>query len=179
MLVSGPLPRSADLRLRPRDRLRRIELGLLGLGALACLLLLGLQAHEDLHALTAAAAGLLPTLLLAGRLLLVAAALLAPWLILALLGAALRREPIRPFYRWAGMALSGIALLGAIGLLTAGRRASHWRVPLDAVISEALPALLLLTACALLYGGLVFLARRVPAGLRPASSRPASPRPRA
>ncbi len=141
------------------DRLRRIEIRLLTLGALACAALLVWHVRDDLAWLVAEAAGISAWVMFGAKLSLLEAALMTPWFILSLLSRALLRETQRARYRLAGLAITVAACLGVVVLLTVGRMTVHLDAPVDSLLGEAVPALLLLTGCAVLYGGLVFLAQ--------------------
>jgi hypothetical protein len=155
------------------DRLRRSEVRLLTLGALACAALLVWHVRDDLASLVADGAGIGAWVMFGAKLSLLEAAMMTPWVILSMLSRALLRETERARYRFAGLAITVSACLGVAALLTVGRMNVHLDAPVDSLLGEAVPALLLLTGCAVLYGGLVFLAQH--GALERFSPRPSSP----
>lgn len=162
------------------DRLRRAEVLLLWAGALAASVLLALNAGEDLRALVEGEVPTVRAALYALKLLLVEAALLAPFVVLTLMSRALLRETTRHRFRWAGMAISLAASVGVVAMLVAGLIPVDLEEAMDTLIASVVPALVLLSSCALLYGGLIWLAQhaRLEAFVSP-PERPASRRPRA
>lgn len=102
------------------DRLRRAEVLLLGSGAIATSVLLLANAGEDLrHFIDGRTSG--GHVAIYGlKLLLMEAALLAPFLVLALLSRSLLRETTRHRYRWAGVGISLAASVGVVAMLVSG-----------------------------------------------------------
>lgn len=162
------------------DRLRRLEVLLLTAGAVTASVLLALQAGDDLgHATLAARSGALAAVY-AFKLLLMEAALLAPFTVLALLGRALFRETGQSPYRWVGLGISLAASLGVVVALWAGHAPLDLGRAVDTLVAHVVPPMLLLSACALLYGGLIWLAQhRRLTPFSPDEAPPTSPRPRA
>lgn len=158
------------------DRLSRAEVLLLIAGALAASVLLALNAGDDLRRLVQPDVPTVHAAIYGLKLLLIEAALLAPFLVLALLSRALLRETTRHRYRWAGMAISLAASVGVVAMLVSGLIPVDLEEAMDTLISSVVPALVLLSSCALLYGGLIWLAQhaRLEAFVSPAapSSRP-------
>lgn len=147
------------------ERLRRSELLLLTLGAITASLLLAASVRDDLARVLD---GTLPAMYAAIyglKLVLMEAALLAPFVVLALLSRALLRETARSIYRWAGFGISVAASVGVVVMLGAGLVPMDLEEAVDTLIANVVPALMLLSACALLYGGLIWLAQHQ----RPAS----------
>ncbi|GIX37054.1 MAG: hypothetical protein KatS3mg127_0293 [Silanimonas sp.] len=142
------------------DRLRRLELALLGLGALASAALLLVKACGGLAPLAGRMElpGVQLTLYVA-KLALTETALLAPHLVLGLLGRALLRETRQRRYRWAGLLLSAVASLGVVAMLAAGLVAIDLEDALDRLVAGVVPALILLAGCALAYGALIWRAQ--------------------
>ena len=136
-------------------------------------MLLVWRVRDDLAWLVADASGASAWIMFGAKLSLLEAALMAPWVILSLLSRALLRETERARYRLAGLAITVGACLGVVALLTVGRMSVHLDAPIDSLLGEAVPALLLLTGCAVLYGGLVFLAQH--GALERFNPRPSSP----
>lgn len=159
------------------DRLRRAEVTLLGCGALAASALLVINAGDDLrHFIDGHTPG--PHAAIYGlKLILMEAALLAPFVVLALLSRSLLRETNRHGYRWAGMAISLAASVGVVGMLMAGLIPVDLEEAMDTLLGNVVPALLFLSACALLYGGLIWLAQhgRLEAFIPPKGARPSRP----
>lgn len=141
------------------DRLRRAEVLLLGCGAFAASVLLIANAGEDLrHFIDGRTPG--PHAAIYGlKLMLMEAALLAPFVVLALLSRSLLRETTRNLYRWAGMAISLAASVGVVGMLVAGLIPVDLEEAMDTLLGNVVPALVFLSGCALLYGGLIWLAQ--------------------
>ncbi len=155
------------------DRLRRAEILLLGCGALAASVLLVANAGDDLrHFIDGHTPG--PHAAIYGlKLLLMEAALLAPFVVLALLSRSLLRETTRNLYRWAGMAISLAASVGVVAMLVAGLIPVDLEEAMDTLLGNVVPALVFLSACALLYGGLIWLAQhgRLEAFMPPSDGR--------
>ena len=141
------------------DRFRRIEVLLLAAGALVASLLMALNAGKNVSALLDGQVPPLQAMIYALKLMLMEAALLAPFLVLVLLSRALLRETSRHRYRWAGMAISLLASAGVIVMLTTGLVRVDLAEAMDALIGNVVPALVLLSTCALLYGGLIWMAQ--------------------
>lgn len=161
------------------DRLRRFELLLLTLGAVTTGVLLGMEAKNELVHLGAAQTRGIFLVMYGLKLLMMELALLAPYLVLAMLGRALIRETTRWYYRAMGLAISLAASAGVVAMLLAGMVPVTLEEAIDAVIGDVVPALLLLSACALLYGGLVWLAQHGRLeSFMPGAGEPASPSPR-
>lgn len=144
---------------RLSDPLRRAEVLLLVAGALAASILLVLNAGDDLRQLVESDVPTVHAAIYGLKLLLMEAALLAPFLVLALLSRALLRETTRHRYRWAGMAISLAASGGVVAMLVMGLIPVDLEEAMDTLLSNVVPALMLLSACALLYGGLIWLAQ--------------------
>lgn len=142
------------------DRLRRLELALLATGALGASLVLAVNVRADLGHLPDDPLHRLHIGIYGMKLLMMGAALLAPFVVLALLGRALRRETGRNPYRWAGLGISLGASVGVLAMLLAGLVPIDLEEALDTLLASVVPALVLLTACACLYGGLIRLARQ-------------------
>jgi hypothetical protein len=141
------------------DRLRRAEVLLLGGGAAAASVLLLANAGDDLRHLIAG-----PTLgthaaIYGLKLMLIQAALLAPFIVLALLSRSLLRETTRHRYRWAGMGISLAASVGVVAMLVSGLIPVELEEAMDTLLGNVVPALVFLSGCALLYGGLIWLAQ--------------------
>jgi len=145
----------------PSDCLSRFEVALLALGALAASVLLALGASDAFAALGAGSATAFALFVYGFKLLLMEAALLAPFVVLALLSRALLRETTRLPYRWAGVAISLGASLGVAAMLLSGLVRVDLEAAMDTLIGSVVPALMLLTACAMLYGGLIWRAQNV------------------
>ena len=160
------------------DRLRRFELLLLTLGAVSTGVLLALEAKNELAQLAAAETRGVILVMYGLKLLMMELALLAPYLVLGLLGGALMRETGRWSYRAMGLVISIAASGGVIGMLLAGMVPVALGDAMDVVIGDVVPALLFLSGCALLYGGLVWLAQhgRLDAFM-PGAGKHASPSP--
>lgn len=141
------------------DRLRRFELLMLGLGALSASALLAVNAWDDIRELLEGNLAGIHSVVYGLKLLLMEAALLAPFVVLAHLSRALLRETTRQRYRWAGLAISLAASAGVVGLLMGDVIHVDLEEALDALIASVVPALVLLSGCALLYGGLIWLAQ--------------------
>lgn len=141
------------------DRLRRAELLLLASGAVAASVLLALNAGDDLRQAVEGELGGAHTAIYGLKLLLMEAALLVPFVVLALMSRALLRETNRHRYRWAGVGISLAASLGVVGMLLAGLIPVDLTEAVDTLIGSVVPALVLLAGCALLYGGLIWLAQ--------------------
>lgn len=141
------------------DRLRRAEVLLLGTGAIATSVLLLANAGEDLrHFIDGRTSG--GHVAIYGlKLLLMEAALLAPFLVLALLSRSLLRETTRHRYRWAGVGISLAASVGVVAMLVSGLIPVDLEEAMDTLLGHVVPALVFLSACALLYGGLIWLAQ--------------------
>lgn len=141
------------------DRLRRAEILLLGCGAFAASVLLIANAGDDLrHFIDGRTAG--PHAAIYGlKLMLMEAALLAPFIVLALLSRSLLRETTSHRYRWAGMAISLAASVGVVAMLMSGLIPVDLEEAMDTVLGNVVPALVFLSGCALLYGGLIWLAQ--------------------
>jgi putative copper export protein len=159
------------------DRLRRIEVGLLGLGALSASLLLVANAGEDLRHFIDGQTPAVHAAIYGLKLLLMEAALLAPFLVLALLGRSLLRETTRHRYRWAGMGISLAASVGVVVMLVSGLIPVDLEEAIDTLIGSVVPALMLLSVCALLYGGLIWMAQHGRLEAFMGSSEPPSNRP--
>lgn len=161
------------------DRLRRAEVLLLGCGALAASVLLIVNAGDDLRHFIGGGTPGSHAAIYGLKLLLMEAALLAPFVVLALLSRSLLRETNRQRYRWAGMAISLAASVGVVAMLVAGLIPVDLEEAVDTLIGNVVPALLFLSGCALLYGGLIWLAQhgRLEAFM-PSSDGSASPPPR-
>jgi NhaP-type Na+/H+ or K+/H+ antiporter len=156
--VKSPFGGDAMVRMLS-DRLRRAEVLLLGCGAFAASVLLIVNAGDDLrHFIDGRTPG--PHAAIYGlKLMLMEAALLAPFLVLALLSRSLLRETTRHRYRWAGMAISLAASVGVVAMLMAGLIPVELEEAMDTLLVNVVPALVFLSACALLYGGLIWLAQ--------------------
>lgn len=141
------------------DRLRRLEVALLGLGALSASVLLVINAGDDLRHFVDGQTPAVHAAIYALKLLLMEAALLAPFVVLALLGRSLLRETTRHRYRWAGMGISLVASVGVVAMLVLGLIPVDLEEAVDTLISSVVPALVLLAVCALLYGGLIWIAQ--------------------
>lgn len=141
------------------DRLSRIEATLLALGAFAASVLLVLGASDDFAGLFEGTLPAFAIFVYGLKLLLMEAALLAPFVVLALLSRALLRETTRHRYRWAGLAISLGASAGVAAMLASGLVRVELEAAMDTLIGGVVPALVLLTTCALLYGGLIWLAQ--------------------
>ena len=141
------------------DRLRRAEVLLLACGALAASVLLVANAGDDLrHFIDSGTPG--PHAAIYGlKLMLMESALLAPFVVLALLSRSLLRETTRHAYRWAGMAISLAASVGVVAMLMAGLIPVDLEEAVDTLIGNVVPALLFLSGCALLYGALIWRAQ--------------------
>jgi len=141
------------------DRLRRAEVVLLACGAFAASVLLVANAGDDLrHFIDGETPG--PHAAIYGlKLVLMESALLAPFVVLALLSRSLLRETTRHAYRWAGMAISLAASVGVVAMLVAGLIPVDLEEAMDTLLGNVVPALLFLSACALLYGGLIWRAQ--------------------
>lgn len=160
------------------DPLRRAEVLLLLAGAIAASVLLALNAGEDLHRLLEDDVPTVHAAIYGLKLLLMEAALLAPFLVLALLSRALLRETTRHRYRWAGLAISLSACVGVIGMLASGLIPVDLEDAVDTLIGSVVPALVLLSGCALLYGGLIWLAQHARLETLIPPDEPSNPRPR-
>lgn len=144
---------------RLSDRLRRAEVLLLGTGAIAASLLLLANAGDDLrHFIDGRTPGA-HAAIYGLKLMLMEAALLAPFLVLALLSRSLLRETTRHRYRWAGVGISLAASVGVVAMLVAGLIPVDLEEAIDTLLGNVVPALVFLSACALLYGGLIWLAQ--------------------
>lgn len=141
------------------DRLRRVEVLLLGSGALAASVLLIVNAGEDLSHFIDDQTPAVHAAIYALKLMLMEAALLAPFVVLALLGRSLLRETTRSRYRWAGMAISLAASVGVVAMLVSGLIPVDLEEAMDTLLASVVPALMLLSGCALLYGGLIWIAQ--------------------
>jgi len=141
------------------DRLRRAELALLGFGALASALLLAWNAGAPLVEAASRAQSAVSTVMYGLKLIMLEAALLAPYVVMTLLSHSLLRETQRSGFRIAGFAISLLAAAGGVAMLATGMVDVHLDAGMHTLMSEAVPALVLLTVCAGLYGGLVWLAR--------------------
>ena len=145
---------------RASDHLHRVELAVLCAGAVAASALLSMNASDELDRLRGGELSALLVGIYGLKLLLLEAALLAPFLVLALLGRSLLRETGRCRYRCAGLAISVSATLGVVGMLVSGLIAVDLEQAMDTLIGNVVPALVLLTVCAALYGGLIRLAQQ-------------------
>lgn len=163
----------------PCDRLRRFELLLLGSGAVAASVLLAIDAGGQMRLIVEGGASLGHMAIYGLKLLLMEAAILAPFILLTLLSGALLRETAHGRYRWAGLGISVAASAGVVIMLIAGLVAVHLQDTVTTLVANAVPALVLLSACGLLYGGLIQLARHGRLEGVSRSSVPASHRPRA
>lgn len=141
------------------DRLRRAEVLLLGSGAFAASALLVLNAGDELRHFIDGQTPAVHAAIYGLKLMLMEAALLAPFIVLALLGRSLLRETTRRGYRWAGMAISLAASVGVVAMLMSGLIPVDLEEAMDALLGSVVPALMLLSACALLYGGLIWVAQ--------------------
>lgn len=141
------------------DRLRRAEVFLLGGGAIAASLLLLANAGDDLRHFVDGRTPGTDAAIYGLKLMLMEAALLAPFLVLALLSRSLLRETTRNRYRWAGMGISLAASLGVVAMLVSGLIPVDLEQAIDTLLGNVVPALLFLSGCALLYGGLIWLAQ--------------------
>lgn len=159
------------------DRLRRAELLLLGTGALAASVLLALNAGDDLSHLVRGDVPKVHAAIYGLKLVLMEAALLAPFIVLALLSRALLRETTRHRYRWAGLGISLAASAGVVAMLLSGLIPVDLEEAFDTLIGSVVPALMLLSGCALLYGGLIWLAQHARLETFVTSSRPRTSRP--
>jgi len=79
--------------------------------------------------------------------------------VIGLLSRSLLRETNRSAFRIAGLAISLLAAAGGVAMLASGMVDVHLDAGMHNLMSEAVPTLVLLTVCAALYGGLVWLAR--------------------
>lgn len=141
------------------DRLRRAEVLLLGSGAVAASVLLIINAGKDLrHFIDGHTPGT-HAVIYGLKLMLMEAALLAPFVVLALLSRSLLRETTRHRYRWAGMGISLAASVGVVAMLVSGLIPVDLEEAIDTLLGNVVPALVFLSACALLYGGLIWLAQ--------------------
>jgi hypothetical protein len=148
------------------------------LGAVTTGVLLAMEAKNELAQLAAAQTRGAILVMYGLKLLIMELALLAPYLVLALLGGALMRETTRWSYRAVGLVISVTASAGVVGMLLAGMVPVALEEAMDAVIGDVVPALLLLSVCALLYGGLVWLAQHGRLeSFMPGAGEPASPSP--
>jgi len=145
------------------DRFRRIELVLLSAGAVAASLLMVMVAGGKITALLDGDVPPLRAAMYGLKLLLMEAALLAPFLVLALLGRALQREAPKRHFRWAGVAISLLASAGVAVILLGGFLPANLEAAKYTLVAGVVPALVLLSACALLYGGLIRLAQHAKA----------------
>lgn len=141
------------------DGLGRFEVSLLATGAVAASVLLAVSASDHLALLLGGSLPGMAATIYGLKLVLMEAALLAPFVVLALLSRALLRETTRHRYRWAGVAISLAASLGAAAMLLSGLVKVDLEEAMNSLIGSVVPALVLLTGCALLYGGLIRLAR--------------------
>jgi len=141
------------------DRLRRAELLLLVSGAVATSVLLLMNAGDDLRHFIDGQTAATHVAIYGLKLMLMEAALLAPFLVLALLSRSLLRETTRQRYRWAGVAISLAASVGVVAMLLAGLIPVDLEEAMDTLLGHVVPALVFLSACALLYGGLIWLAQ--------------------
>lgn len=163
---------------RASDRLHRVELAVLGLGATAASVLLALNARDELHRLLEGELSALVLGIYTFKLLLIEAALLAPFLVLVLLGRSLLRETGRCRYRCGGLAISLSATLGVLAMLVSGLIPVDLEQAMDTLIGNVVPALLLLTVCAGFYVGLIRIAQRGRLeAFTPTPATPASPLP--
>jgi len=142
------------------DRLRRFEILLLALGAVSASLLLAASARKELGYLVDGSLSTLHAGIYAMKLLLMEAALLAPFVVLAMLGRALLRETTRSGYRFAGLGISAAALAGVLAMLLLSLMPTDYEKTVNTLAGDVVPALVLLAVCALLYGGLIGLAQR-------------------
>lgn len=141
------------------DRLRNAELAVLGVGAFAAALLLAWNAGAPLFDAGSRAQSSLATGMYALKLVMLEAALLAPYVVIALLSRSLLRETNRRAFRIAGLAISLLAAAGGSAMLASSMVDVHLDAGMHNLMSEAVPALVLLTVCAVFYAGLVWLAR--------------------
>lgn len=141
------------------DRFRRIEVLLLAAGALVASLLMALNAGKNVSALLEGDVPPMQAAIYALKLMMMEAALLAPFFVLVLLSRALLRETSRHRYRWAGMAISLLASAGVVAMLVTGLIPVDLEEAMDTLIGSVVPALVLLSTCALLYGGLIWMAQ--------------------
>ncbi|GAB3729039.1 hypothetical protein GCM10028794_03110 [Silanimonas algicola] len=141
------------------DRLRRAEVLLLGCGAMAASVLLVINAGDDLRHFIGGETPGSHAAIYGLKLLLMEAALLAPFVVLALLSRSLLRETTRNVYRWTGMAISMAASIGVVAMLLAGLIPVDLEEAMDTLLGNVVPALVFLSVCALLYGGLIWLAQ--------------------
>lgn len=141
------------------DRLHRLELLLLGLGALSTSLLIAFGAGQVFSPDASPTPAAATAFVYAAKLLLMESALLAPFVVLALMSKALLRETQRFRYRLPGLGLSASAISGVILLLVSGMMPLDLREALDTLLARVVPALLMLSACAILYGALIWLAQ--------------------
>lgn len=163
----------------PSDRLRRFELLLLGSGAVAASVLLALDAGDQVRLIVESGVSLGHMAIYGLKLLMMEAAILAPFVMLTLLSGALLRETARGRYRWAGLGISMTASAGVVLMLIAGLVAVQLEGTVTTIVANVVPALVLLSACGLLYGGLIRLARHGRLERVSPSSAPASLRSRA
>ena len=141
------------------DRFRRIEVLLLAAGALVASVLMALNAGKNVAALLEGDVPPVQAAVYALKLMMMEAALLAPFFVLVLLSRALLRETSRHRYRWAGMAISLLASAGVVSMLVTGLIPVDLEEAMDTLIGSVVPALVLLSTCALLYGGLIWVAQ--------------------
>lgn len=141
------------------DPFRRVEVVLLYTGALIASLLLAVNAGRNVSSLLEGEVAPLQAAVYGLKLMLIEASLLAPFLVLVLLSRALLRETSRHRYRWAGMVISLLASAGVVAMLATGLIRVDLEEAVDALIGSVVPALVLLSSCALLYGGLIWMAQ--------------------
>lgn len=142
------------------DRLRQFELLLLALGAVSVTLLLASNAREGLGLPVGGSLPALPVVMYVLKLLLMKAALLTPFVVLVLLGRVLLREAPRTGFRWLGLGVSATASAGVLVMLLASLISMDLAIAFDTPVGEVVPAIVLLSVCVLLYGGLIRLAQK-------------------
>ncbi len=147
------------MSLPTTDTIRRIELTLLVIGAVIAAAGVVVGSMDFFARVQALSMSDLTTLLIAGlKLLLVEAAVLAPFVVLAMLSHALMRESPRRRYRIAGLSVSLITSLAVCAWLLTNSL-SGIDSTLMALTGLAAPALLILAMSAAIYGILIWSAR--------------------
>lgn len=140
------------------DPLRRWETAFLFLGAAASASLLAWNAREAWLAVQDTPFQAIGHGIYGAKLLLLEAALVAPFIVLSLLSDALVRETHRARYRVAGLTISVAAGVGVFAMLLRSMP-EHRAGAIDHLMASVVPALLFLSVCAGLYGALVWLAQ--------------------
>lgn len=141
------------------DALRRWETSLLWIGAIASASLLAWNARDAWVHLQGTQFQAMSLGFYGAKLLMLESALIAPFIVLSLLGNALLRETQRATYRIAGLTISFAASAGVFAMLLLGLIPVHLTDAIDRLMAAVVPALLFLAVCAGLYGALVWLAQ--------------------